>query len=145
MSGETHTFREYYFDKLYADINSLQKYGFDAGRIKSIMDNAYPMLETSEAFLIHGDFDSSHIFHVRGRYSGIIDFGEIRGSHYLYDLGHFKLHENADRFKYLAKGIVMFAASPQWITKKLTIGHCLLAWGAQSMNTTESWFKGNLQ
>lgn len=80
MPGEKHTFREYYFDKLYADINSLQKYGFDAGRIKSIMDNAYPVLETSEAFLIHGDFDSSHIFHVRGSIPALSILGKLEAA-----------------------------------------------------------------
>ncbi len=28
-----------------------------------------------------------------GRYSGIIDFGEMRGADPLYDLAHFKLHD----------------------------------------------------
>jgi len=41
----------------------------------------------------HGDVDASHIFQRDGGYSGLIDFGEIRGAHPLYDLGHFLLHE----------------------------------------------------
>lgn len=45
------------------------------------------------AWLAHGDFDTSHIFQENGRYSGIIDFGEIRGADKLYDLGHFLLHD----------------------------------------------------
>ena len=104
LTGEKHTFKEYYYNKLYADIDSLQNYGFDTDNIKKIMDKAYPMLEIKDAFLVHGDFDHSHIFHYDGLYSGIIDFGEIRGSHYLYDLGHFKLHEDFDSFKHLAEG-----------------------------------------
>jgi aminoglycoside phosphotransferase (APT) family kinase protein len=39
--------------------------------------------------LAHGDFDESHIFATGSKYSGIIDFGEIRGGDPLYDLGHF--------------------------------------------------------
>ncbi|MCL2323210.1 MAG: phosphotransferase [Oscillospiraceae bacterium] len=104
LTGEKHTFKEYYYDKLYAYIDSLYSYGFDTDNIKKIMDKAYLMLETKDAFLVHGDFDSTHIFQNDGLYSGIIDFGEIRGSNYLYDLGHFKLHEDFDSFKYLAKG-----------------------------------------
>ncbi len=45
------------------------------------------------AWLAHGDFDTSHILQEGGRYSGIIDFGEIRGADALYDLGHFLLHD----------------------------------------------------
>ncbi len=44
-------------------------------------------------WLAHGDLDATHIFQHDGRYSGIIDFGEIRGAHPLYDLGHFLLHD----------------------------------------------------
>ncbi len=35
----------------------------------------------------------THIFQSRGRYTGIIDFGEIRGGDCFYDLGHFRLHD----------------------------------------------------
>jgi len=41
----------------------------------------------------HGDFDTTPIFQVDGRYSGLIDFGEIRGTEPLFDLGHFLLHD----------------------------------------------------
>jgi Ser/Thr protein kinase RdoA (MazF antagonist) len=45
------------------------------------------------AWLAHGDFDTTPIFQVDGRYSGLIDFGEIRGTEPLFDLGHFFLHD----------------------------------------------------
>ena len=45
-----------------------------------------------QAVLAHGDFDTSHIFALHGRYSGIIDFGEIRGAEPTFDLGHLALH-----------------------------------------------------
>lgn len=34
----------------------------------------------------HGDFDTSHVFQSAGRYTGLIDFGEIRGTDYPFDL-----------------------------------------------------------
>jgi len=43
--------------------------------------------------LAHGDFDTTPIFHSEGRYSGLIDFGEVRGADPLFDLGHFLLHD----------------------------------------------------
>jgi aminoglycoside phosphotransferase (APT) family kinase protein len=55
------------------------------------------------AVLAHGDFDATHIFHQAGWYTGIIDFGEIRGAHPGYDLGHFWI-ENVDLLPYLLAG-----------------------------------------
>lgn len=43
--------------------------------------------------LVHGDFDTTPIFHSKGRYTGLIDFGEVRGADSLFDLGHFLLHD----------------------------------------------------
>jgi aminoglycoside phosphotransferase len=50
-------------------------------------------LAVDQAHLAHGDFDLTHIFAHEGRYSGIIDFGEIRGTDPWYDLGHFALRD----------------------------------------------------
>lgn len=44
--------------------------------------------------LAHGDFDVTPIFCDRGRYTGVIDFGEIRGAEPHFDLGHFHLHDH---------------------------------------------------
>jgi hypothetical protein len=46
-----------------------------------------------EARLAHGDFDTSHIFVHESRYSGIIDFGEIRRMLLAYDLAHHLMHD----------------------------------------------------
>jgi len=43
--------------------------------------------------LVHGDFDTTPIFQSEGRYTGMIDFGEVRGADPLFDLGHFLLHD----------------------------------------------------
>ncbi len=43
--------------------------------------------------MAHGDFDSTHLYQDAGRYTGIIDLGEIRGTDRWYDLGHFHLYE----------------------------------------------------
>jgi aminoglycoside phosphotransferase (APT) family kinase protein len=46
-----------------------------------------------DAHLAHGDFDLTAIFYANGRYTGLIDFGEIQGTEPLFDLGHFHLHD----------------------------------------------------
>lgn len=45
-----------------------------------------------EATLAHGDFSLAHVFVQRGAYTGLIDFGEIRGTGPLFDLGSFHLN-----------------------------------------------------
>lgn len=47
--------------------------------------------ELAGATLAHGDFDATQIFQVDGDYRGLIDFGEIRGTEPLFDVGHFYL------------------------------------------------------
>ena len=45
------------------------------------------------ARLAHGDFDTTAIFCAAGRYTGVIDFGEVRGAEPAFDVGHFHLHD----------------------------------------------------
>ncbi|HKG25701.1 MAG TPA: aminoglycoside phosphotransferase family protein [Thermomicrobiales bacterium] len=59
------------------------------------------LLDADRGLLAHGDFDTVHIYHRDGAYSGIIDFGEIRGTDRYYDLGHFALYDG-ERFPGLA-------------------------------------------
>jgi Ser/Thr protein kinase RdoA (MazF antagonist) len=49
------------------------------------------------AHLVHGDLDVTHVYVCDGRYSGIIDFGEMRGADLYFDLGHFLLHDGETR------------------------------------------------
>lgn len=50
-------------------------------------------LETRQSWLAHGDFDTTAIYQAQGRYSGIIDFGEICGASRWYDLAHFHMRD----------------------------------------------------
>lgn len=43
--------------------------------------------------LAHGDFDVTHVFQRGGRYTGLIDLGELRGTEPLFDLGVFHLYD----------------------------------------------------
>ncbi|WP_169445265.1 phosphotransferase family protein [Paenibacillus terrigena] len=65
----------------------------EASRIRRILGDGTDLMTRHSSKLIHGDFDDSHIFQQDGRFTGIIDFGEIQGGSPLYDLGHFKLHD----------------------------------------------------
>ena len=52
---------------------------------------------TGAGRLAHGDLDVTHIYTSDGRYRGIIDFGEMRGTEPSFDLGHFLLHDGETR------------------------------------------------
>jgi aminoglycoside phosphotransferase (APT) family kinase protein len=66
------------------------------------------------ATLAHGDFDTTSIFQIDGEYSGLIDFGEIRGTEPLFDLGHFHLweHQRSPLLEELVAGYGEVAALP---------------------------------
>jgi aminoglycoside phosphotransferase (APT) family kinase protein len=70
--------------------------------------------------LAHGDLDVTHIYSQAGRYSGIIDFGEMRGADSYFDLGHFLLHDGETRpaslFNSFLKGYLQVTPLPD--------GHC---------------------
>jgi aminoglycoside phosphotransferase (APT) family kinase protein len=50
-------------------------------------------LDSEQGYLAHGDFDTTQIYQENGRYTGIIDFGEIRGADRWYDLGYFHMRD----------------------------------------------------
>jgi aminoglycoside phosphotransferase (APT) family kinase protein len=61
--------------------------------LEQIVDRHAGWLDSGAGSLVHGDFDPTHIFQEVGRYTGIIDFGEIRGADHWYDLGHFHMRD----------------------------------------------------
>ncbi len=63
----------------------------EADKLLELLGVACEQLQHEPAVLAHGDFDVTHILHCDAAYTGIIDFGEIRGTHQLYDLGHFAI------------------------------------------------------
>jgi len=60
-------------------------------------------LDVKQACLAHGDFDASHIFVLDGKYSGIIDFGDVRATSIYHDLAHFYTY-TPEHFDPLLKG-----------------------------------------
>lgn len=110
LKGEKSSFREYFEDYLADDLATLQYYDFtDAQRsqIQDYMAQAQKLLDVSQPVLVHGDFDATHIFHAAGKFTGFIDFGEIRGNNRLFDLGMFAYHDftlNRSAYPHLIAG-----------------------------------------
>lgn len=104
LKGVKPTFQDYFGEFLYADLKALERYEFTDGeraRIADLMEEGRRLLDVRDAVLVHGDFDISHIFHSGGRYTGLIDFGEIRGNSRLFDLATFTLFDGPpDRTAY---------------------------------------------
>lgn len=92
LEAEQQTYRAFAHEQMERHLASLNVRGVlgvrDIAAIRAILDQYCGYLEVQDASLAHGDFDATHIYHDMGRYTGIIDFGEIRGADPLYDLGH---------------------------------------------------------
>ena len=89
LQGENRTFQDYFTEFLNDDLQTLERYEFTEKErmyIANLMEKTRQELDVQNAVLVHGDFDVSHIFHSNGRYSGLIDLGEIRGNNRLFDL-----------------------------------------------------------
>lgn len=64
-------------------------------QLLAVMERWLRLPDRASSHLAHGDLDASHIFlnEPSLTYSGLIDFGEIRGADRLYDLGHALLQD----------------------------------------------------
>ncbi len=98
----------------------------DVEAIHEVMEEATSLFDGKPAYLAHGDFDVTHIYHQHGVYSGIIDFGEIRGTNRLYDLGHFSI-ENGDSLADLLAGYADMAPLPPDALRRIRISGLLIA------------------
>jgi aminoglycoside phosphotransferase (APT) family kinase protein len=90
------TYRQYALEHFAADLALLSQHRVAAREIAALrgsIDRYEMWLQHEQAWLAHGDLDVTHIYQRDGRYTGIIDFGEIRGTDQFYDLGHFNLHD----------------------------------------------------
>ena len=97
-------------------------------RIGGIVATFDDFADGNQAYLAHGDFDGTHIYHENGVYSGIIDWGEIRGTQPLYDLGHFSM-ENSPMLPYLLEGYREVAHVPADVEWRIHLGSLFIALG----------------
>jgi len=78
------------------DLNHLVRSGHlepsTAAALKSIHATHPNQFNYPSARLCHGDFDLTHIFADQGRYTGLIDLGDIGGYGPYHDLAHFCLY-----------------------------------------------------
>jgi aminoglycoside phosphotransferase (APT) family kinase protein len=95
LMAEQLTLAAFALDDLETHLSSLKGFltSAEIREIDRVLACCRSWLDADQTVLAHGDFDATHIYHLDGQYTGIIDFGEIRGVDPFYDLGHFALHE----------------------------------------------------
>lgn len=113
------TFRAFALEYRKADLTYLRMHVLkprESARLERVLAHYDAWLEIEQGYLAHGDFDSTHIFQDRGHYTGIIDFGEVRGTGRWYDLAHFRIRDGArppfSLFHALERGYAEIAPLP---------------------------------
>ena len=92
------TWRAFALETREADLAYLRKHVLKAQEsavLERVVARADSWLDTEQGYLAHGDFDTTHVFQDHGRYTGIIDFGEVRGTGRWYDPAHFRIRDGA--------------------------------------------------
>lgn len=138
LEAERGDYRDWALEHLDGDLELLREKALTGAEIRAIREiiNRYDAwLDVEHAQLAHGDFDVTHIYQQHGRYTGIIDFGEIRGTNAVYDLGHFNLHDGERlpqlMLPYLLEGYGEVAQLPPDYWQR--IGHSTLLIGLRAL------------
>ena len=98
----------------------------DVATVGLVMAEATKLFGDEPSVLAHGDFDVTHIYQHSGQYTGLIDFGEIRGANRFYDLGHFQV-ENAELLPDLLAGYTEISPLPSDAMRRILAMSVLIA------------------
>jgi aminoglycoside phosphotransferase (APT) family kinase protein len=96
LKGEKVSYRDFVLESWGGDVEYLREHELtltEANEIEQLVVRYDAWLDAGKGTLAHGDFDCTHIYQEDGQYTGIIDFGEIRGADHWYDVGHFHLRD----------------------------------------------------
>lgn len=143
LLGEHATQREFVLEHMETDLATLARHGLsseEAGAIRAIVARCNGWLGGERAWLAHGDFDVTHIFQRDGRYTGIIDFGDMRGADSFYDLGHFQADDGeglpAETTSSLLAGYNEIAPLPDDAERQVTLASLLITLRSLGRETT---------
>lgn len=76
----------------------------ESDEILAIADTFRNLFKDTKPILAHGDFGLEHIYAEKGKYTGIIDFGDIRGASIYHDLANFLIYSNRESYELLLDG-----------------------------------------
>lgn len=97
-----------------------------ASKIKKILTNPSNFDDIKIPKLTHGDFAACHIFEDQGKYSGIIDFSDLKGTSGFSDLAHLKIY-NPELFEGVLSGYKEIVELPENFNQLLTIELLIVA------------------
>lgn len=146
LSAEHETFSAYCQEFLRDDLQIVLPHlsAEQAAVLPKLLEEAEQKLTVSQAVLVHGDFCWEHIFHEGGRFTGFLDFGEIRGCTPWFDLGTFALcddTENPTALRSLLSGYGGGEERTVWLAAL----HFALRFAAKKANTpTEGFWAAKL-
>jgi aminoglycoside phosphotransferase (APT) family kinase protein len=137
LAGELPTYRQFALEDLEQRLDLLRQGWLTSEETEAICqvvaDND-AWFDADRSHLAHGDFDVSHIYHDDGEYTGMIDFGEIRGTDRLYDLAHFALHDgerlSPGLLPHLLAGYMEVTLLPEDHAQRIALASLLVAVGA---------------
>lgn len=134
LEAEHLTYRAFLGEYLDAALATMRDHLLSAGdiaAIRAILARHDDWLAGGDARLAHGDFDATHMYQANGRYTGIIDFGEIRGAPRWYDLGHFRMHDGetvpAPILPWLLEGYCAMTPLPDDYERRINFAALLIA------------------
>lgn len=119
-------------------------------QVREVFQHFDPWLNEDQGRLAHGDFDVTHIFQRGGQYTGIIDFGEIRGGDRCYDLGHFRVHDAETipqrLLPYLVEGYTDVEALPPDYERRIALSSLLIGIAAlaRRLDRLPGYYRGHL-
>lgn len=133
LIAELPSYRAFVLDHLEDDLAILDGQILKSSEIvaiRQVLTRFDRWVDDEQARLAHGDFDVTHIYQDQGRYTGIIDFGEIRGTPALYDLGHFRLRDGETLptfvLPYLLEGYREAALLPSDYEQRIALSSLLI-------------------
>lgn len=93
LKGPFKNYSDYYFHWLDRDLKRLVDKDIltikEADQVKKLKTKFEKYLDYDQAVLTQGDSTICHIYCDQGKYTGMIDFGGMRGASPYFDLGHF--------------------------------------------------------
>ncbi len=137
LEAEFASYREFAFNQMEENLALVGGSALNQASIAAIQrtferyDALFDAEGDGQARLAHGDFDATHIYQHEGRYTGVIDFGEIRGADPCYDLGHVKLHDGEKlplpMLPHLLEGYASVAPLPANAPQRIALASLVIA------------------
>jgi len=123
LIGEIDFYKDFLLDKISKKVKDLEAAGFETfteDQLERYKMLVFKYIPEGRPNLCHGDFDLSHIYVSNGKYSGIIDWGDIRSASNVYDIAHFTAF-HPDEAKFIMKGFQQIIRTDKDFDRKLVL------------------------